>query len=156
MTTPDAAPPLTRWAFLAAAGASLITAAQVLSAPRSARDLSLMILVWGLALALLFIVQAAWWDWQRTSRSNRVWLIAIVAAALASQALIPESPYKWPLLAILLSLPLIFGLVPRNWLYGLRTPRTLWTSEETWYRQNRISGVALLLFGIVRLVMLAR
>ena len=30
-----------------------------------------------------------------------------------------------PILIIVLSIPLIFGLVPRNGLYGFRTPTTL-------------------------------
>lgn len=53
---------------------------------------------------------------------------------------------------ILLGLPLLFGLVPKNWLYGLRTPRTLRSSDETWYIQNRITGAAMLVIGIVWLV----
>jgi hypothetical protein len=43
----------------------------------------------------------------------------------------------------------VFRLVPRNWLYGMRTSRTLWTTEEAWYRQNVIAGGILVAAGIV-------
>jgi hypothetical protein len=57
-----------------------------------------------------------------------------------------------PLLMIALGVPLVFRLVPRNWFYGQRTLRTLRGPEEIWYRQNTITGVAMLLIGIVWLV----
>ena len=68
---------------------------------------------------------------------------------------VPEKAW-WakPTMLIALGLPLIFRLVPRNWLYGLRTPYTLRNSEETWYRQNVISGVALVSVGAIWLAML--
>jgi uncharacterized membrane protein len=52
-----------------------------------------------------------------------------------------------PLLLVGLSLPLIYQVVPRNWLYGFRTPYTL-SSDQVWYRANKICGVALLIAGI--------
>jgi hypothetical protein len=54
-----------------------------------------------------------------------------------------------PVLMIALGLPLVFRFVPRNWLYGTRTLRTLRGSEETWYRQNVITGVVMVLVGVV-------
>ncbi len=70
--------------------------------------------------------------------------------------LVPEkSRWGMPIMLIALGLPLVFRLVPRNWLYGLRTPYTLRNSEETWYRQNVISGIALVGVGIVWLGVLA-
>ena len=60
-----------------------------------------------------------------------------------------------PLLLIALGLPLAFRLVPRNWLYGMRSPRTLLTTEETWYRQNVITGVACIAMGTIWLAVLA-
>lgn len=33
-------------------------------------------------------------------------------------------------------------------LYGMRSPRTLWTTDETWYRQNLITGVVMIGVGI--------
>ena len=70
--------------------------------------------------------------------------------------LVPEkAAWAKPALLIALGLPLIFRLVPKNWLYGMRTPYTLRGSDETWYRQNLISGVALVLVGAVWLAKLA-
>jgi hypothetical protein len=43
----------------------------------------------------------------------------------------------------------VFRLVPRNYLYGWRTPRTLFTTEEVWYRQNVIGGIVMILVGVV-------
>ena len=60
-----------------------------------------------------------------------------------------------PVLCIALGLPLVFRLVPRNWIYGMRTPGTMFTSEEKWYRQNVITGVVLVIVGTVWLVVLA-
>jgi hypothetical protein len=60
-----------------------------------------------------------------------------------------SAPARNPVVLILLGIPLIFRLVPRNWLYGMRTPRTMWSSPETWYIQNQITGIALLVAGLV-------
>jgi hypothetical protein len=38
---------------------------------------------------------------------------------------------------------------------GMRSPRTLWTTEETWYRQNVITGVVMVTVGIVWLAVVA-
>jgi len=68
---------------------------------------------------------------------------------------IPRSAATLPGLLILLGLPLAFRLVPRNYLYGMRSPRTLWTTEEIWYRQNVITGVVMVGAGIAWLAILA-
>ena len=85
-------------------------------------------------------------------------LIAALAYANAACALVmgvlPRSAATAPGLMILLGLPLVFRLVPRNYLYGMRSPRTLWTTEETWYRQNVITGVVLVGAGIAWLATL--
>ncbi len=52
-----------------------------------------------------------------------------------------------PLLIIVLSIPMILGKVPRNSLYGFRTAYTL-SSDEVWYRANKISGIALVISGV--------
>jgi uncharacterized membrane protein len=52
-----------------------------------------------------------------------------------------------PLVIIILSIPMILGKVPRNSLYGFRTAYTL-SSDEVWYRANKISGIALVLAGV--------
>lgn len=44
-----------------------------------------------------------------------------------------------PALLVLLCVPLIAGMVPRNRWYGYRTPRSL-GSEKEWYRLNRLAG----------------
>ncbi len=46
-----------------------------------------------------------------------------------------------PLVLLVVSLPLAFGLVPRNRLYGLRMPFTM-ASDAAWYRANRIVAIA--------------
>jgi uncharacterized membrane protein len=72
-----------------------------------------------------------------------------VAVCVALLWFAPRAPATPPLLFIALGVPLVFRLVPRNWLYGLRTPRTLGTTEEVWYRQNVITGAVLVIAGIV-------
>jgi hypothetical protein len=66
-----------------------------------------------------------------------------------------STPARDPLIVILLGWPLVFGLVPRNWLYGLRTPYTM-QSDERWYPQNLITGIALIAWGVVWLVLRLR
>jgi hypothetical protein len=66
----------------------------------------------------------------------------------------PKSAATLPVLFIALGLPLLFRLVPRNYLYGTRTSRSLWTTEEIWYRQNVITGVFMVGIGMVWLVVL--
>jgi hypothetical protein len=66
----------------------------------------------------------------------------------------PRTAATAPLLLIALGLPLAFRLVQRNYLYGMRSPRTLWTSEETWYIQNVITGVVMVAIGVLWLIAL--
>ena len=86
-------------------------------------------------------------------------VFAAVAYAAVGGALfvwvIPRSAATLPGLLILLGLPLAFRLVPRNYLYGMRSPRTLWTTEEIWYRQNVITGIVMVGAGIAWLAILA-
>ena len=51
-----------------------------------------------------------------------------------------------PLLIVVLCIPLILQKIPRNRLYGFRTCYTL-SSDEVWYRANKICGVALTIAG---------
>jgi uncharacterized membrane protein len=53
-----------------------------------------------------------------------------------------------PLLFIALAMPMILGLVPRNWIYGTRTRRTL-SSDDVWYPVNRVAGWLLLVVGVI-------
>ncbi|MES2220416.1 MAG: SdpI family protein [Acidobacteriota bacterium] len=50
----------------------------------------------------------------------------------------------FPILATLYSLPLIFGWVGPNSIYGFRNERTR-RDRATWYRANRIAGISILL-----------
>jgi uncharacterized membrane protein len=45
-------------------------------------------------------------------------------------------------LLFVVALPLVLGVIPRNRLYGMRTPRTL-SDDRVWYRVNRVAGLAL-------------
>ena len=60
-----------------------------------------------------------------------------------------------PGILILLGFPLVFRMVPRDYLYGMRSARTLSTDEQTWYRQNTITGVVLVGGGLIWLIALA-
>ncbi len=53
-----------------------------------------------------------------------------------------------PLVLIVVSLPLAFGLVPRNRMYGFRLPATM-TSDAVWYRANRICAIAMIAVGVL-------
>ena len=94
-------------------------------------------------------------DANRLVRSKPLRLVVALAYATAFVWLIPRTPAATPLLMIALGTPLVFRLVPRNWLYGMRTPLTMRGAEETWYRQNTITGVAMIVVGVVWLVVLA-
>jgi hypothetical protein len=87
--------------------------------------------------------------------SPRLRLVLMIAGLLLLMWLIPESRTKWPIITMVAAVPLLFGLVPRNPVYGFRTPTTC-ASDERWYPQNRITGVALLIFGVVQLVIALR
>jgi hypothetical protein len=52
-----------------------------------------------------------------------------------------------PVLFILLAIPLILGIVPRNYFYGFRSRRTL-AADTLWYPVNRVAGVSLALAGL--------
>ena len=88
------------------------------------------------------------------------WVRLIGALAYATLILavgmwmFPKSAATLPVLFIALGLPLVLRLVPRNYLYGTRTSRSLWTTEEIWYRQNVITGVFMVGIGVIWLVVL--
>jgi uncharacterized membrane protein len=67
-----------------------------------------------------------------------------------------EQPFAIPsAICFILAIPLVLGLVPRNRYYGVRTFRTL-SDDKTWYRTNRLAGVAVMLantmYGVVATV----
>src|SRR5436309_11624912 len=51
---------------------------------------------------------------------------------------------------LLLALPLIFGLIPPNRVYGIRTAETL-ADRDLWYRANRYGGWTLVASSILYL-----
>jgi hypothetical protein len=81
--------------------------------------------------------------------------VLYVSAACLLAVWQEKSPATVPALMIALGLPLAFRLVPRNYVYGMRSRRALYGTDETWYLQNVITGVAMVLAGVVWLVVLA-
>ena len=55
------------------------------------------------------------------------------------------------LLMVLVALPLVAGQVPRNYLYGFRTGKTL-SSDPLWYAANRYAGRQLFWGGLTTAV----
>jgi uncharacterized membrane protein len=53
----------------------------------------------------------------------------------------------------IVSIPLILKVVPRNSLYGFRTPSTL-SSDEVWFRANHFAGWALFIAAVVSTALL--
>jgi hypothetical protein len=94
-------------------------------------------------------------DANRFIRSKNLRLVVFLAYALLLLVYMPRNAGTVPVLMIALGLPLAFRLVPRNLFYGQRDWRTLRGPEETWYMQNVITGVAMLLIGTVWLIVLA-
>jgi uncharacterized membrane protein len=47
--------------------------------------------------------------------------------------------YVLPIIMAAMALPMVFGKVPPNPIYGFRTPKTL-SSPDIWYQANRIAG----------------
>src|SRR5262245_23326222 len=94
----------------------------------------------------------------RPGASKHRRLVAALAYATtlsAAAARLSQWAVTVPLLMIALGLPLAFRLVPRNYLYGMRSPRSLWTTEEIWYRQNVITGMVMVGAGVIWLIVLA-
>lgn len=47
-----------------------------------------------------------------------------------------------PFILIVVSIPLMLGLVPRNRIYGLVIPVFTMSSDAAWYHANRVAGLA--------------
>ena len=56
-----------------------------------------------------------------------------------------------PATMILLSIPLLFDMVPRNWMYGVRTRETM-ASDAAWAAGNRLGAIALIGASVVWLL----
>ena len=66
-----------------------------------------------------------------------------------------NQPFVVPaLLIILVSLPLVFGLIPKNRFYGFKTPKTL-SDDQVWYRSNRY-GARALIFSCLAYLLVAK
>jgi uncharacterized membrane protein len=66
-----------------------------------------------------------------------------------------SQPFFVPAAAILVvSLPLLVGLIPRNRIYGIRTRKTL-SDDRTWYSVNRFGGEMILAASIFYLIVAA-
>ena len=62
-----------------------------------------------------------------------------------------HQPFFIPaVLFLVVGLPLVLGLVPRNRFYGFRTPRAM-QSDRDWYRINRVAGVLIGLASVTYL-----
>jgi hypothetical protein len=60
-----------------------------------------------------------------------------------------EQPFAIPaLLFFIVALPLVFGVIPPNRLYGFRTKKTL-SNADIWYAVNRFAGIAIMLASTV-------
>ena len=57
-------------------------------------------------------------------------LLLVLAIIVAVWWALPDGPIKKPIMLAVLGVPLAFGFVPRNYLYGLRTARTLRSSDD--------------------------
>ena len=67
-----------------------------------------------------------------------------------------SQPFAVPaLLLFVFSVPLIFGIIPRNRFYGVRTLKTL-SDDGVWYRVNRLSAAAIMtasgVYGVVAML----
>ena len=66
-----------------------------------------------------------------------------------------HQPFFYPAALIgLVSIPLVLSLIPRNRLYGIRTPKTL-ADEQIWHRANQFGGWLFLASGAVYLAFAA-
>jgi hypothetical protein len=52
-----------------------------------------------------------------------------------------------PFILIVLSIPLILGLVPKNRFFGFSIPVFTMSSDAIWYYANRVGGIAYVIAG---------
>jgi hypothetical protein len=66
----------------------------------------------------------------------------LTADSTAIGFVMTKQPFFIPaILLILISIPLIFGLIPKNRFYGIRTAKAM-SDDSTWYRSNRFGAWA--------------
>ena len=64
-----------------------------------------------------------------------------------------SQPFFIPsLIFIVISVPIVLGLVPRNRIYGVRTRTTL-SSDEIWYPANRHGGIVIIMASAAYLLL---
>jgi uncharacterized membrane protein len=63
-----------------------------------------------------------------------------------------RSSFTAPIVIIFVSIPMIFGLIPRNGFYGFRTPTTL-RSDAVWYPANKMAGILFTVAGVIWLLL---
>ena len=94
--------------------------------------------------------------WEVPVAFRRTVLVGTLLIAGLILWFVPDSVrVRNPIVLMIAALPMILGLLPRNWLYGMRTPYSM-SSDGAWYRQNVIGGIALLVWGLVWLLMVIR
>ncbi|MBN2385220.1 SdpI family protein [bacterium] len=60
-----------------------------------------------------------------------------------------EQPFAIPaIILFVIALPLLFGLIPRNRIYGVRAPRTL-SCDNIWYPVNRYAALAMMIASCI-------
>ncbi len=66
-----------------------------------------------------------------------------------------SQPFATPaLLLAIAAMPLVFGLVPPNRFYGVRTAKTL-SNSALWYRVNRFAAVGMAAFVLPLIICLS-
>ena len=56
------------------------------------------------------------------------------------------------LLLMALAVPMILNKIPKNYLYGFRTHRTISGTNEEWYRANHHANISLFVAGLISLL----
>jgi hypothetical protein len=80
---------------------------------------------------------------------------SIESSGAQREGYMTHQPFFVPALIFLIAaIPLIFGVVPRNRVYGIRTEKTL-SDNSKWYQSNRFGGWAVLLSSVMYLTVAA-
>ena len=62
-----------------------------------------------------------------------------------------SSPFFIPtVIFLIVSIPLVLGVVPKNRWYGIRTVKTL-ADDQAWYSANRFGGLAFIVSNLIYL-----
>jgi uncharacterized membrane protein len=69
---------------------------------------------------------------------------------MSDEALALSSYFVTGIVFILVSKPLLFNRIGRNWFYGVRIPKA-YESAEMWYKVNRLAAKVFLGYGVIML-----